>query len=104
MLRETEAHVVMANSSTLTIYDDVNPAKIDGNVPGNATIVVNKNTGMVEMFRVKYNLNQTRTTYHRFKVTETGSSVERPEGIGFFPSEVFWDLLRGPLFRIEWFI
>jgi len=103
-IRADKANIVSEGRSTVTIRVDVNPMKIEGGLPGNASIVVNKDTGMIESVHVAYEPPEMETRYLRLKVTEKGTNVARPEAIGLSLSEAFWDLLRGPLFRIDWLI
>ena len=46
-IRADGASIVSENRSTMIIHVDVNPLKIEGELPGNASIVVDKDTGMV---------------------------------------------------------
>jgi len=101
-LREADASILAENLSTIEIQVNVNPLKIEGDYPGNSTLIINKRTSMIENVHIKYNPNQMGTQYLRLQVTETGTTVKRPEELSFSPSEIFWDLARGPLFRIEW--
>lgn len=99
-IRAEEARVLSENSSTATIHFDINPLKIDDNLPGNSIVIVNKKTGMVESVRVAHDTPHSGARYLRLQVIKTGTTVERPKAIGFSLSEVCLDLLRGPLFRV----
>lgn len=103
-LSEANAYVVDENPSTITIQTEINPVKAIGHYPGTAKLVVNKSSGLIDSIHVVYEPGRYGTQYLRLQVVEKGTSVHRPDGIGLSSKEIFWDLVRGPLFRIDWFL
>lgn len=99
-IRDSNATVVSENHSSAVISVDVHPLKVASYLPGNATLSIDKQTGLIDTAEVAYDNDRTGTNYLRFSLTETGTQVDRPDDIPFSFQEFVWDLLRGPLVNL----
>lgn len=98
-IRDANSIAVTQNASTLVIGTNVNPTKFGGPDPANATLEINKRSGLVEWGMVSLH-GPFGVYYVRFQLIRTGISVERPREVHFSIKAVFWDLVRGPFFGL----
>ena len=97
-MRTSEATIISENKSFLVIKLQSHSLNVAEHFPGNSTIYVNKDEGLITRAYVTYRTPTSGDRHLRFGVNKTNVSLNRPEDIRFSLTEFVWDLLRGPVF------
>lgn len=101
VLRQGRASVVRENSTDLIIESRTMPLKVVPTSSGRAIVHMDKQRMLVVQAVFAYDVGESRKEFLRFRLVETRTTVDRPSKLHMTPTEVFWDLLSGPVFSVE---
>lgn len=101
LLRRGRATVVRENSTDLIIESRTMALKVIPTSSGRSRLHIDKQRKLVVWALFEYDVGENRTEFLRYRLIESHSMVERPSKLNLTPSELFWDILSGPVFRLE---
>ena len=99
-MRSSDASIISQDRSTVMIRVETHPLNVARELPGNATLRINRETGLIESANVTYKPQPSQTLYLQFRLTETDTDVRRPKGVRFSVMELILDLFRGPVVNL----
>lgn len=100
IIRNSKAERISENSSSVLIKIHSHPIKIAQYSRGTAILSINKDANVIEWGRISYSPSSSETLHLYFRLTSTGSNVDRPETIALSIREFILDVVRGPIVNL----